>query len=752
MLSGRVEQNVPLLTDNLIRQIAPNTYEKQRNNSNNNFVNATPEGWGENRLNLTDKKNNLKGYIEYSNRDNDSVTIDYVHNLTGKDRTGIGTKLVDKVIKENPNKIILWDSVNDEKSQNFKQSYIDKHPKLANKIMTEGDYRELVVLANSQGYNNVVDYVAYLEKENEKRNRRSKRVFNNVFEQGYDNFSSITTNEKNKAQFNNDPIGQNNDRKIRTSKSKTQTTNEIIRQVAPKTAKKQGLVKKGNSIKFPSSKTFFTFVDENNNEIYRTDGNAIYKVDLVNAEYPKNAEIKQEKNLSLAKALFEKEQEKNVKLIDTGRIFTDEKKRKIHIFKLSTNGEQTYINEKYLPKNKDLELYINNSPISPISIRINGEQVGMVMPIANVKDTPNLKTVNKYPKMAEETQPNHIDQTVDMVKTAEKSEEEQQLKTKKGTDTPLSEELKEIQKTKKYKNLSDNLQQAIDFVFENEPVKILTGQEFQKDNTSIVEKVTDYYKKYYPNGVNNIEIGNIKFDKEGVKDSLGHGIGSLKASAYMAVPDVIQKGFVFDKQTNWKNRGYDTAVIIAPIEINNKTYACEVVIKKGKNRQGFYLHEVEITNKLADVFKTVNDSTPTSSKLIITDLINNLNPDVKNSEQTNKIDDVGEFLKGNRKQDTSLSWTDLESMNDLVRAKNTTKAKIYPKPTLEELKSEGYSDFGASLIINVYNKINSKPASRYTGKENQKLYVDMVNDTMKAIKDYIRNNPEKFFLMQLTEM
>lgn len=118
--------------------------------------------------------------------------------------------------------------------------------------------------------------------------------------------------------------------------------------------------------------------------------------------------------------------------------------------------------------------------------------------------------------------------------------------------------------------------------------------------------------------------------------------------------------------------------------------------------------------------------------------------DSNTKKESNKIEDVGEFLQGNRKQDTSLTWDDLDTMNDLVRAKNTTKAKIYPAPKFEDLIKEGYSEFGASLILNVYKKINNKPASGYTTKEHQKAYVDMVKNTMETVKSYIKNNPEKY--------
>ena len=46
-------------------------------------------------------------------------------------------------------------------------------------------------------------------------------------------------------------------------------------------------------------------------------------------------------------------------------------------------------------------------------------------------------------------------------------------------------------------------------------------------------------------------------------------------------------------------------------------YIGEVVVKSGKERQGMYLHEVEITKNLSDVFKTANGSTPLRSKLIM---------------------------------------------------------------------------------------------------------------------------------------
>lgn len=113
-------------------------------------------------------------------------------------------------------------------------------------------------------------------------------------------------------------------------------------------------------------------------------------------------------------------------------------------------------------------------------------------------------------------------------------------------------------------------------------------------------------------------------------------------------------------------------------------------------------------------------------------------------KESKKLDDAGEFLQGNRKLDTSLTWNDLKDMNDLIRAKNTTKARVYPKPSIEDLKSEGFSEFQSGIILNVYNKINAKPAAGYDKIEHQKQYVDTINEVMSGIKDYIKSHSDEF--------
>ena len=148
------------------------------------------------------------------------------------------------------------------------------------------------------------------------------------------------------------------------------------------------------------------------------------------------------------------------------------------------------------------------------------------------------------------------------------------------------------------------LLQTVDFVLNGSSVCDLTGQEFQKSEESLVDRVTAFYQRQYGGTANSPSLGAVRLDRRSVKDSLGHGIGSRKAAAFAAVHDVIEKGMAFDVQENWKNRGYGTVVIAAPIRIAQEPYVCEVVVKSEREGKAFYLHEVNLTEKIADTIKT----------------------------------------------------------------------------------------------------------------------------------------------------
>ncbi len=100
------------------------------------------------------------------------------------------------------------------------------------------------------------------------------------------------------------------------------------------------------------------------------------------------------------------------------------------------------------------------------------------------------------------------------------------------------------------------------------------------------------YESKYNGKVVNPEIGEVVINRKGIKASLGHGIGKEKASAFMAVPDIIKKGKLINVSENWKGRKYDGYVLSAPLKIANDDYIGVVVIKVTKDKNKYYLHEV----------------------------------------------------------------------------------------------------------------------------------------------------------------
>ena len=64
--------------------------------------------------------------------------------------------------------------------------------------------------------------------------------------------------------------------------------------------------------------------------------------------------------------------------------------------------------------------------------------------------------------------------------------------------------------------------------------------------------------------------------KKRINDDLAQGVGRVKAIAFKAIPSVISRGRIVDYQMNWERRGYDTVVIVAPVNVKN-------LMKKMKN-------------------------------------------------------------------------------------------------------------------------------------------------------------------------
>ena len=138
-----------------------------------------------------------------------------------------------------------------------------------------------------------------------------------------------------------------------------------------------------------------------------------------------------------------------------------------------------------------------------------------------------------------------------------------------------------------------------------EAVAKLTGNEFAKSETSLPDMIAAYFSKI-GNSVHHTLLGDIVLDRRGIKDDIAHGIGRRKAAAFMAIPEVIRNGKIVDIRYDWKNRGYDTVILAAPIKIGTESYLMGVVVNKNVETDRLYVHEVLAINKEGQqsLFKT----------------------------------------------------------------------------------------------------------------------------------------------------
>lgn len=142
---------------------------------------------------------------------------------------------------------------------------------------------------------------------------------------------------------------------------------------------------------------------------------------------------------------------------------------------------------------------------------------------------------------------------------------------------------------------------------QQDPIFTLNGDEFSSGSGNLYQEVADFFAEQYGGKVENPILGEVKLNKAAVKSSASHGLGRNKVMAFMAVPEVIKSGKIFDYHKNWKERRYDTWVLAAPILIRGKKYVCEVIVMDTGEHKRFYLHEV---TPIEDVVTTIQDPYP----------------------------------------------------------------------------------------------------------------------------------------------
>ena len=134
----------------------------------------------------------------------------------------------------------------------------------------------------------------------------------------------------------------------------------------------------------------------------------------------------------------------------------------------------------------------------------------------------------------------------------------------------------------------------------------------KNDNAAWLAWAVDYIKKL-GNVVERENFGTVNFSKNNISDGFRYRMNSAQKAAFMAVPDVIQKGIEINYHSNHKNRGNtDTHTIAAKILIDGQERAMGVVVKLTRELQRYKTHKVFLPN--GRVLTIENEAEPGSAK------------------------------------------------------------------------------------------------------------------------------------------
>ena len=139
--------------------------------------------------------------------------------------------------------------------------------------------------------------------------------------------------------------------------------------------------------------------------------------------------------------------------------------------------------------------------------------------------------------------------------------------------------------------LGYKLASNLDAIRDMQPVKGLTGKEFNNKSIKLTDQIANFFKSL-GNKVMRAGFGDVELGEYGVGGIMNHRpLNRAKMVSLAAVPEVIQNGRQISYEENWKGRGYESYIFAAPVTVNGtEVYVAAVVDKRPNNK--FYLSEM----------------------------------------------------------------------------------------------------------------------------------------------------------------
>jgi len=132
-----------------------------------------------------------------------------------------------------------------------------------------------------------------------------------------------------------------------------------------------------------------------------------------------------------------------------------------------------------------------------------------------------------------------------------------------------------------------------------------------ESNKKAKEKTLEWITMVGSKTIHREDIGEIIFDRAGVKTSFEHRIYQNKLDALPAIPDVIEKGKIIDISSDFGGKPIKNTLIAGPIQIGDKSEILVVRLRmvKGHNNK-FYVHDIFVNELLKNKGNTIKaDST-----------------------------------------------------------------------------------------------------------------------------------------------
>ncbi|MFN3298541.1 MAG: hypothetical protein ACK42S_17835, partial [Caldimonas sp.] len=121
--------------------------------------------------------------------------------------------------------------------------------------------------------------------------------------------------------------------------------------------------------------------------------------------------------------------------------------------------------------------------------------------------------------------------------------------------------------------------------------------------------------------------------------------------------------------------------------------------------------------------------------------------DAPKPEAGERLEDVGEQLYANRRNFTGrgIKWEDIEGLNDALKVKEVTKAKVWPRPNYEQLVADGMPPILARLVKHVYDGLSAGPTIRAMTPPTDaelKLYIDTLAKIREGLFGFINDRQQ----------